>query len=119
MEYPNEVAQLNKPAISTTGNFKLELTEIEEDKMRYNSFRVLNNRDSIIFQPPEKFDSRHTIFILWDTEERIWVYSGDEGTYYWELIHSNNWVKKVFSYNNTNEVAAPNFLKKVRPQFHK
>ena len=113
-------ATKSSPAISPSGQYILELILGYDGKAYYNQFQIKTNdskKDKILFVAEERFYTRHTLFFLWDNEDRVWVYSGDVGTFFWTRKSDNVWVKSV--YNDEGNVSAPEFLKKVRPRYHK
>ncbi len=112
--YPNEVATLNKSATSPTGNHQLAITVPDPEKEYMLSFEIKNQNDEVVFVPELIFNNQSVTFFLWDEAERVWVYSGDIGTFFWQLDEpSGEW--EMFTYAQEN-VEAPQFLKDVRPK---
>jgi len=115
--FPPEVATIDRPAISPSGKYILQVTKESENQSNFLRFQILNENKDVIFMPSERFAERHTTLFLWDEKDRVWVYSGDLGTSFWELNETTgDWNKHDYSRSN---VTAPEFLKKVRPQQHK
>lgn len=113
---PPEVATLNKPATSPTGKFVLVVTSQKTDQNTVEGFRVLDKEGGIVFAPVEQFPVRSVNYFLWDQDDRIWVYSGDLGTFFWQNEGQlTDWKKYIYA---ENDVPAPEFLKQVRPRWH-
>ncbi len=112
-----EVATLDKPAVSPSGKFILALTTQKLNGNEVQSFQILDKKDNaVVYTAPDSFSARDTNFFLWDTEDRVWVYSGDLGTFFWENQGKpDSWKKYVYAESN---VSAPQFLKDVRPRWH-
>lgn len=116
-------ASLNSPSFS--GKYMLEVKEIKEDSQNYNYFQIRDNTISydpksdpsgnIIFVSDEKFRVRDALYFLWDDEGRVWVYSGDLGTFFWVKEADEDWHKYRYA---DEAIQAPYFLKEVRPQYH-
>ena len=114
---PNEVATQDKPVTSPSGNYILTVTSGDNGTIEYQSFEILNNNEEILFSSSDQFAIRHTTYFLWDDDDRVWVYSGDLGTFFWELNpDTSQWEKFVYA---KNDVPAPAFLKQIRPKWHK
>lgn len=115
-EYPQEVARVGQPAASPSGLYVLHVIEIKIESGLYQSFQIYGADGKILYEPGEDFPARSTNFFLWDETDRVWVYSGDLGTFFWEYDDaSRKWTK--FTYADS-EVPAPDFLKLVRPRWH-
>ncbi len=113
------VATLNHPQVSTSGKYLLKIIEGYDGEVTFNQFEIIEldsqQNQKVVFRSKEHYRTRDTLFFLWDEEDRIWVYSGDLGTFYWTQEAENHWVKHVYIKSN---VGAPSFLKKVRPKYH-
>ena len=110
------LATLEKPATSPSGLYELAVTIPDKnDKLMY-SFQISDQSKKVIFTPELTFSIRSTTYWLWDENDRVWVYSGDIGTYFWEKNDNGTWTKN--SYRKSN-VTAPKFLKETRPRWHK
>jgi len=89
-------------------------------KVRHNRFYITNVSNGAteplaIYTSEDAYRTRDALFFLWDKDDRVWVYSGDVGTFFWERINDNYWEKHVRSENK--DVAVPDLLKKLRPKF--
>lgn len=112
---PKEVATTDTPAVSPSGKYILMIIENQESNINFQSFQILNPDGEVIFSSPDKFSIRHTTYFLWDQDDRVWVYSGDIGTFFWEN-DGVTWRKNIYV---ENDVPAPQFLKNMRPEQHK
>ena len=110
------LATLEKPAMSPSGSYELTVIIPDEKEKWMYSFQISDKSKQVVFTPDLKFSIRSTTYWLWDENDRVWVYSGDIGTYFWEKNNSGQWVKN--SYRKSN-VSAPKFLKETRPRWHK
>ncbi|HYF61671.1 MAG TPA: hypothetical protein VD886_02590, partial [Herpetosiphonaceae bacterium] len=79
------------------------------------SFQILDSAQAVVFAAAEEFSLRDTTYFLWDAADRVWVYSGDVGTFFWERGADGAWNKSVYA---TSSVPAPQFLKDTRPKYH-
>jgi len=81
------------------------------------SFSVNDASGAELFAAQQTFDNHSTTYFLWDDADRVWVYSGDIGTYFWEYNsgESELWVQKTYV---KETVPAPDFLKEVRGKYH-
>jgi hypothetical protein len=113
---PAEVATLDKPAVSPSGKFILIVLTQNANGNDTQSFQILGQDKTVLYISTEQFTARDTNFFLWDNQDRVWVYSGDLGTFFWEnQDEAHTWKKYVYAENN---VPAPAFLKEVRPRWH-
>ncbi len=113
---PKEVATLDQPATAPSGNYVLKVIKVDDDLPHLLTFQLLDRNDKVIFEAIDRFDESHTTFFLWDNDDRVWVYSGDVGTFFWERNASTGiWQKYTYA---QSDVAAPLFLKDVRPRWH-
>ncbi len=118
-------ATVGYPAISPSGKYELEIiaSHIKNDAGQFNQFRIKNSSNKeLLFSSDDKFYTRHMTYFLWDNDDRVWVYSGDVGTFYWTKIDETNWQKLTYYDDESigkKTIPAPDFLKKVRPEYHK
>jgi hypothetical protein len=112
---PREVATGEKAAISPSGEYILVIVSGHDRTARFQSFQILDRDGKALYLSSERFGMRHTTYFLWDQDDRVWVYSGDIGTFFWEYeVNSGEWQKRLYA---QSDVPAPEFLKKVRPDF--
>lgn len=113
---PPEVATLDKSAVSPSGKYLLVVQKQDDDGVETFNFQLLDKNNSVLFTSPDKFSAQDTTYFLWDADDRVWVYSGDVGTFFWQNEGDPTiWPKYVYAENN---VPAPQFLKDVRPRWH-
>lgn len=123
-------ATTSEPQKSPSGLYELEIVEGRDDA-HYLQFQVLSTtRKSgsemiyktveTVLAPEEKFYTRHRTYIMWDDEEdRVWVYSGDIGIFFWDISDSGKGKKQVCIPYGENVRDVPIFLKEVlRERFH-
>lgn len=115
-EIPSEVALPNRPAISYSGKYRLSVIETKDSNgVWMYQFEIEDLESKEVFRYDEGFGARHTTFILWDENDRVWVYSGDIGTDFWKLSEEEfTWDRCNYDQNNP----APPYLKLERPRRH-
>jgi len=116
-----EVATIDTPVTSPSGKYQLKILEETINGVKNNKFaiyKMLNgNPDSTaIFISDDVFRTRDKLFFLWDDNDRVWIYSGDVGTYFWERITDDNWQKQ--SYADNKNVTVPDLIKKLKPGYY-
>ena len=108
------------PAISPSGKYVLQVSIVQQKALPYYQFAILANKaeHEVLFQSPDKFAARHTTWFLWDQDDRVWVYSGDVGVFYWEYVSlSGEWSKGTYSDARKKHIEPPSLFKKRRPRF--
>ncbi|MEQ9000022.1 MAG: hypothetical protein RID53_26350 [Coleofasciculus sp. B1-GNL1-01] len=79
-------------------------------------FKILDQEQNALYTLSEQFDIRHTTYFLWVVDDRVWVYSGDLGTFFWENEpDKKKWQRHVYA---RSDVPAPSYLKEQRPRLH-
>ena len=117
MNLPPEVATVESSAMSPSGKYRLVIREQQAGSASSQHFSVESSTGELVFSSADQFLTQHTTYFLWDEHDRVWVYSGDLGTFFWEYSDSmHTWEKFVYA---ENDIPAPEFLKKMRPQWHK
>lgn len=110
------LAKPGSPAVAPSGLYVLQL--VERPAADEQSFKVLEvgkaGAQHLVFACPDWFSIRHTTFILWDEMDRVWVYSADVGTYFWERIDDATWSRTAYV---DAAIAAPPYLKRMRPKY--
>lgn len=115
-EFPEQVATQDKPAVSPSGDYVLAVVAVEQNGFEAQSFQIQNPDRTVLYACPDQFPSRDLTYFLWDSEDRVWVYSGDLGTFFWERVgQPGQWEKSVYA---QSDVSAPPFLRQVRPRWH-
>lgn len=113
---PPEVALPDNPANSPSGKYVLTVDTEMMNGVEVYYFQILDTNQNILFAAQDRFSIQHTTYFLWDQDDRVWVYSGDVGTFFWErMAETNEWKQFVYAENN---VSAPPFLKEARPRWH-
>ncbi|HBY76900.1 MAG TPA: hypothetical protein DEG47_07820 [Cyanobacteria bacterium UBA11148] len=112
-----EVATPESPAVSPSNKYILVINSSDDAQGGFYSFQIQNQDRQVLYVSPDRFASRHTTYFLWDQNDRVWVYSGDVGTFFWERKqNTHEWEKNSYAQSN---LPAPEFLRKMRPQFFK
>jgi hypothetical protein len=106
----------NYPATSPSGKYRLVVTEGFDGAIHFAKFDIVSNErpQRALFSCQEHFRTWDTTFFLWDAADRVWVYSGDIGVFYWERVKDNIWQEHDF-YPGQRVPPVPEFLKKRRP----
>ena len=89
-----------------------------DGEARFQSFHIVRRNvitagdrvvlGETVYAAPERFATRHTTYFLWGPEDRVWVYSGDVGTFFWERnADTGAWEKHVYA---EEDVPLPEFL---------
>ena len=110
------IATLGHPAKSPSGEFSLHVLNPDPAKRTLLSFEIKDQNALVVYRSEQLFDNRSTTYWLWDKENRVWVYSGDVGTYFWAQQTDGSW--RRFTYGK-EDVPAPAYLKAKRPKWHK
>jgi len=117
-DLPDEVATEERSAVSPSEKYILSVVSGHDSAVTFKSFYIIRRdrmRDTM-FAAPERFRTRDTTYFLWDEDDRVWVYSGDVGTFFWEYdADLDEWVKTSYV---DSDVPAPPFLKEVKPEYH-
>lgn len=66
----------------------------------------------IVYRCDRLFSVFHTVLFTWDGRDRVWVYSGDVGTFIWELGGEGEWV-----YRERDGEPWPEYLRRRVPKF--
>jgi hypothetical protein len=113
---PAEVATQETPASSPSGKYVLAVVAGKQSGNETQSFQILGQNKELLYASSDQFMARDVTFFLWDADDRVWVYSGDLGTFFWEEEgEPGTWKKSVYA---QSDVSAPQFLKQVRPRWH-
>lgn len=87
---------------SPTGKYSLESYRLK-DKSEVDgySFKIYNKLGEVVFKSGDYFRKRDKFLLYWgDTEDVVWVYSGDTGLFYWQYSEmTNEWEK--YSYTSS------------------
>lgn len=111
---PQEVASPEAPASSLSGKYILVVLSGYDGQSHFHSFQILNQDRKVLYLSPDHFEARFRTYFLWDQDERVWVYSSDLGTFFWERrTDTDEWEKHSYAQSN---VPAPDFLKEMIPK---
>lgn len=111
------LATVNNPLISPSGMYQLNVyEEIKEGVInnRFSIYRITNEKieSTPVFISDDYYRTRDALFFLWDIDDRVWVYSGDVGTFFWEYVAEGDWEKHKYKDSN---ISPPDLLVKLRP----
>lgn len=103
------LARPGRDVESPSGKYRLRV--IEEDNGEL-TFEVLGEAVER-YRADVSYSDRFTTYFLWDdTADKVWVYSGDVGTYIWELKESG-WSSRPW---RGSGLMAPTFLQEEVPR---
>lgn len=96
---------------SPSGEYMLSLEPYDDGGVMSFKFAVTSNKERLVSE--EFFRARDAFFSLWDDElDRVWVYSGDLGTFFWDICDGH---LIAHSYVSSEGVNVPQALKKLKP----
>ncbi len=114
-----ERAQLATPqqsVMSPSGKYVLKVLRTTMEGHPFLTFELRDpqagDTAAPLFQAADAYSDYHATFILWDEADRVWVYSGDVGTFFWERGDDGEWHKSAMVDRN---VPRPALLQKLRP----
>jgi len=113
----NEIATPGNPVVSPSKKYLLQVVEGFDGSVEYNRFDIVKigetgSDSKVVFSSQDTFRTRDTLYFLWDNEDRVWVYSGDVGVYYWTRLNDTVWEKHT---HQDGDIAPPETLKKLKP----
>lgn len=112
----NFIALVDQPATSPSGRYLLSVVARDMERPYELAFTITDTRGEFLYSSEKIFDNRSVTSFLWGDEDRVWVYSGDVGTYFWQQGDSEmDWQVATYA---RSEVPAPDYLKKIRPKYH-
>lgn len=76
-----------------------------------HGLRVEDASGRVVLDPPDRWDPRHRLLMVWDNADRVWVYSADVGTYIWSRSASG-WSKRPYA---NSGLTAPEALQSAVP----
>ncbi len=85
------------PIKSPSGKYLLEIMNGYNGVFHYKTFSISLTEDEtnpkVIYTSNERYRIRDELYFTWDdSEDIVWVYSGDVGVFYWEYS-DNGWEK--------------------------
>lgn len=108
------LARPDNPVQSPSGKYVLGVKAETADGGKSWRFTI-SQSGSVLFTSAEAFRTRDALFLLWDDNDRVWVYSGDNGTFFWERAADGSWQKRAFVENRS--VPVPALLKQLKPGY--
>lgn len=104
------------PVVSPSKKFQLQVTQGNNGLVDFQRFDIAKVRENgldpeVVFCSGETFRTSDRLLITWDSMDRVWVYSGDVGTYYWVRIDDTKWQKH--SLGVSSSIHVPQELKKA------
>lgn len=113
---PVDVATTETSLQSPSGRYLLHVNEVDVGNDTMQFFDIQLPDGSVVFTAAEQYSKRHRTFFVWDEADRVWVYSGDVGTYVWtNQGDPAQW--SVQSYRESG-LPAPQVLKDLRPGYY-
>jgi hypothetical protein len=114
----SEIATQDHPSHSPSGKYVLEVKHEDHEGILSETFVIrMAATNEVLFAYDEWYNIRHTTVFLWDAADRVWVYSGDIGTYFWERDQDDHhWTQHAYAQSKVNP---PQYLIDFRPQFFK
>lgn len=118
-EKPAALATLEQPAASPSGTYLLQITEEETSSGGYLRFQISEiEPPSRKFVAEDRFSARHETIFIWDDMDRVWVYSGDVGVFYWEKV-PDKWIWEKVTYKKEAFPPPPAYLIELKPHLFK
>lgn len=102
--HPNMTHQKNlafatpeNPVASPSGHYVLTI-QSGYSEVYYNQFVVVTQSDSeqTIFNSDTPYRTRDMLYFCWDSDDNIWVYSGDIGITLWRFDEANRTWKEEY-----------------------
>lgn len=85
-----------------------------EGKYLYFSIRPIDVKVPT-YVSDQRYSARHQTVFQWDELDRVWVYSGDVGVFYWtKNPQSGTWTRATFSPGG--DVTPPPYLRSINPK---
>lgn len=91
---------------------RYRLVVFNEDQGQTQGFRIEDAAGVVVLHPKERWSTRHRLYFLWDSSDRVWVYSGDVGTSIWEQVGAG-WQQRSYAGSG---LPAPAFLRRTVPK---
>ena len=110
-------ATTNKAAESPSGKYLLEIFMVDTE-YRFKIIDIDNKTAFVYDGKPNDFHRRFTTWFIWDEDNKsndvVWCYSGDWGTFNWKQNDSGLW--EMSSYENGDY--SPAEFRKRRPNHY-
>lgn len=106
------LATLNEEVASPSGEYALSLAPYDDEGV--SSFVVVVSSGTKRMVSKEFYRTRDTFYAMWDdTLDRVWVYSGDVGVYYWDIIDGQ---LVITDWTNRGTASVPEALLYLQPR---
>ncbi len=103
------------PVDSPRGKFRASMTPIDDPKVRRFEVAVTERATGTRIMLEDELRARDNNFVLWDDQDRLWIYSGDTGTTVWIDV-KGKWESVPYTSDGKNEyLSLPDLLAKLRP----
>lgn len=114
------LATPENPIVSPSGKFQLQVTQGFNGLVHFNRFDIAKigekgSDPEVVYVSKDTFRTRDRLYFLWDELDRVWVYSGDVGVFYWNRVNDEQWEKNTWS--RDKKVTVPKLLKSLTPEF--
>ncbi len=76
------------------------------------SFEIAGDDGVVDYVADRTFSPRFRLYMLWDDDDRVWVYSSDVGTYVWER-DDGSWTARPW---RGSGLTAPAYLRQAVPR---
>jgi hypothetical protein len=105
-----------EPADSPSGKYRLIVVKGFNGRTRFTQFQIASTelQPNLLFCCKDYFPSARATYFLWDAQDRVWVYSGDVGAFYWSRGMDGVWTKHIYGQDT---VAPPELLRQKKPRF--
>lgn len=105
----------NENLVSPSGKYTLIIGSRGKNKT-FSIAKKINNkniRQKVVYNCKDIFldDDWHDLFFLWDKDDRVWVYSSDIGTFYWNMNKAGRWTEHSWKLNS--KVELPNKIRNI------
>ncbi len=112
------LATPSRPQASPSGKYELRIVPGNDRGSPYFSVEIWSKQPQPqkLYTDTTKYYERFTNYFLWDSADRVWVYSGDWGTFVLSLNTQGAWEKAAYEEIAKTGVAPPPLLKQLRPK---
>lgn len=103
------------PVDSPRGRFRASMTPIDDPEVRRFEVAVTELATGSRTVLEDELRARDNNFVLWDDQDRLWIYSGDTGTTVW-IDAQGKWERVPYTSGGHNgNLNLPDLLAKLRP----
>jgi hypothetical protein len=100
-----------QPRTSPSGRYRLVVVGGHSGQQHFRQFEVMTNRPmpTVLYCSKDQFRTGYeTLLFAWDTQDRVWVYSGDVGCFYWTRVKDDLWKKHAWV---DEQISPPSLVK--------